>query len=99
MQGAFNHNITMDQAPDTGSILHVQNNNTASTDLVSVIQLNWSAGGNFNFKPSTGTWSIDGHFDAQNGYSSNHVPGVSASFTTADGKTATFSGGILVGLA
>jgi hypothetical protein len=41
----------------------------------------------------------DGYVNPQNGYKINDTPGVSGSFTTADGKTVTVQSGIVTGIA
>lgn len=98
LNGAYGTSIVLQQAPDNGPIILVSQNNAGNTDLTELINLNYAAGGNFTFKPSTSRWAVDGSFDAQNGYYSNHVQGASGSFTSQDGKTVTVSGGIVIGI-
>lgn len=101
--GTYDSLIVADKAPDTGSILLVSANNAAATDLTEVINLNWNSAGNMTFKASTQRWAVSGAFDAQNGFYSNHIAGISATITTAKLTTGgtngsmTFNGGILVG--
>lgn len=97
IQGQYNNLLSFDSAPNTGSVLRITSNPTGN-DLLHLFDINYAAGGNMFFHASTGMWAIDGKFDAQNGFLSNHVPGSTGSFTSQDGKTVTVSGGIIIGI-
>lgn len=64
MNGAYSTNIAFQQAPDNGAIILVSQNNAGSTDLTQVIQLNYGAHGSLTYRLSTGTWGVDGPFNA-----------------------------------
>lgn len=81
-----------------GPIILVQNNNSSGSGSTFVASISYAAGGNLIFTHSTGIWGFDGGVDAETGFSSNHVKGISGTFITADSKTATVSGGIITDL-
>jgi hypothetical protein len=101
--GTYDSLIVAQKAPDTGSLILVSQNNAAGSDVIEVINLDYATGGNFTFRASTSRWAVDGAFDAQNGFYSNHIAGISGTITTAKLTTGgtngsmTFNGGILVG--
>ncbi len=59
--GQFANPIYIFTAPDASSnaIIFIQNHNTHADTLVTVIELNWAAGGNMTFDATAGRWHVD----------------------------------------
>jgi hypothetical protein len=66
---------------------------------IRVFDINYAAGGNLWFSSATSTWITDGSLRAAGFTSNDGSPGVTGSFTSADGKTITVKQGLIVGIA
>jgi hypothetical protein len=62
--GAYSTSFLLQQAPDSGPIILVSQNNAGASDVTTIIDLNFAAGGNFTHQLSTGTWAVGGNFSA-----------------------------------
>lgn len=101
IMGVFANSIYIDTAPDQGSnaILFVQSNNTAASNRVSVVNLDFAGGGEVSFDVAAGRWHVD-KMDSTT-FSASGAPGINATIATAkltSGGTngsMTFAGGIL----
>lgn len=102
LNGPFGHLIYCGGAPDASNnaVLFVQNNNTAASNTVNVIILDWAGGGNMTFDVAAGRWHVD-RMDASV-FSVGGTSGINATITTAKLTTGgangsmTFAAGILV---
>ena len=77
------------------------NNQQEPDNTINVLQLDFRGGGNFtytpNFTANTGVWGFTGTLSA-GAFSQNGNVGATGSFTSADGKTVTVSGGIIISI-
>lgn len=97
LSGAYNNSITIGQVPDTGTIFLI-GTNPNNVEFVDVLSLNYNLAGKIQFQNSLGRWIFKGQVDAQNGFAVNHVLGATGTFTTADSKTVTVSGGLVMSI-
>jgi hypothetical protein len=96
LEGAYTHHLYVDTAPDTGSIVFVQNLNNPKSTKISVVNLDFVEGGEMTFDVVNKRYHMDS-VDACT-FSTYGTLGVSGSFKSADGKTVTVNNGLITGI-